>query len=192
MAICAVQTVPSRTREAWALASAYVVAYAVAFLFLVGPANALLAQAAGGVTAVSQTQFLLVLTAALVMAAGAPAMSFWLGRVVDDAERRPTLVWQAWTVVFALAMTALYVVVAASVMGGSVREAAMAGALAVMVPAAVAGVTTPHTAASMVRRNRDMASGVITATIAVALVGYFAMTFLHEALDLVPVIAFTV
>lgn len=174
-----------------ATAIAYAVTYGVAFLFLAGPANMMLARTEG-LTAVVQAQFGLVLTAVLVMGLGGASLSLGLTRVLErqgHSRRRVNVLWSGWAMVFGLLVAAAYVGVIfmfVAPVGGNTLAAA---ALGVFVPAVVAGASARHSARSIAGSAKDLAVGALMAVGVTAVVAYLCLSFLIESVGNVPAVA---
>ena len=165
-------------KRAWATACAYVIVYAVAFAFLMGPAGNYVANSAQ-VGAARASQFAMVLVSLAIMAIASLALSFVLAPAVDaEAVRRrwsraqADVVFGAWSVVVALGAAALFAGIATVAFGGYHAGIGWAALVGILVPAVVAGLTARGVASQLAAKARSLVTASVGALAAVGIAVY--------------------
>ena len=165
-------------KDAWATACAYVIVYAVAFAFLMGPAGNYVANSVQ-LGAARASQFAMVLVSLAVMAVASLALGFGLAPAVDaEATRRrwsrarADAAFGAWSVVVALGAAALFAGIATVAFGGYNAGIGWAALVGILVPAVVAGLTARGVAPQLAAKARSLATASVGALAAVAVAVY--------------------
>jgi len=177
-----------RAKQAWATACAYVIVYAVASAFLMGPAGNYVADSVQ-LGATRASQFAMVLVSLAVMAVASLALSFGLAPALDaEAARRrwsrarADAAFGAWSVVVGLGAAALFAGIATAAFGGYHAGIGWAALVGILVPAVVAGLTARGVAPQLAAKARSLAAASVGALAAVGVAAYVCAGILDGGL----------